>query len=129
VTVADNTGGTDPNFGAIPFGITALNGANAGLTELIVLAFDLSNAAITPGTFVVQAVGSPNGPVSDPALLRLLGATTWSFNLSLLTAIDSQTTIAQYTLVDVSSQVPEPSTAGLVVLGAAAIAFARLRRN
>lgn len=131
VTVADNTGGVDPNFGAIPFGITSLNGANAGFVELIVLAFDLSNATITPTNFVTQAVGSPNTAVSDPALLRMLGTTTWSFNLSALTPIDATTTIAQYTLVDVSSsQVPEPSTAGLVLIGgAAAFAFAKRRKS
>lgn len=130
ILVADNSGGTDPNFVTLTFGVTALNGANGSLTELAVLTFDLAGAVITPNTFMANAIGTPNGPVSDPALMRLLGTTTWSFNLSNLAPIDTETTIAQYTLASVTSAVPEPGSASLVLLGAGlAVVLRRVRRR
>ncbi|WP_321471612.1 PEP-CTERM sorting domain-containing protein [uncultured Paludibaculum sp.] len=133
VTVADNTGGTDPNFGTLSFGVSALNGADATLTQLIVLSFDLANAVVTPNSITAQALGTPNGTVTDAALLRLIGSSTWTFGLSALTPIDAETILVQYSLSDVTvdaAAVPEPATTGLILIGGSmVIALRRLRKS
>jgi hypothetical protein len=124
VVLADSVGGTDPGFVTLPFGNGTINGIGGG--EQITITFNFSSQVVTPGTDTITAIGTAfiPDPTTDPGLLALEESPMlFTFQLANVQP-GGDTTIASYNLAAVDTVVPEPATAGVFVLGLAAIGLA-----
>ncbi len=101
---------------------------NGGLTEEVALSFNTGLASIDgAGNFVIGATGTPATTITDPALARLIGDSTFIFAPTGST--ENPFVFDFSAAVLPAATVPEPAVAFTVGIGLFALSALRLRKS
>ncbi|HBY61948.1 MAG TPA: hypothetical protein DEH78_19180, partial [Solibacterales bacterium] len=108
--------------------------ANAAITELLIMNFDLNSAVIDGLSVVLPGTSTPSGPLTDPTLLAFSGSVFALFSLSGDPVEFDGGVFFPYVLSylvapDGPSEVPEPGVATTMALGLVAIGAGLYRRR
>lgn len=107
-----------------------LSAFNALITQSGVVSFDAANGAFFGGHFLVPTTGTPNGVVSDAALLELLNPLVFDFLITNGTPITDTIIGFDLEISSISTQaVPEPGSLGLFAGGIGFLGLLALRRS
>ncbi len=100
---------------------------NSGPTEAILLTFDFTTASFDgSGNLVLNAVGSPVTPITDPALALLQGADVFRF---VPTGSQESPFVFAFSSAALPTSVPEPGVALTVGIGLIGLLALRLQKR
>ncbi|MBL0156890.1 MAG: PEP-CTERM sorting domain-containing protein [Bryobacterales bacterium] len=111
-----------------PFGNTTLNALSG--PDFIQLTMVPGSEVFSVADLSLTLLGTAGGPITTLPLFPLLANNVFTFGLTDYTVVDAETVLATYELTSITtpSEVPEPSTAAMLLGGLGLVVAARKLR-